>query len=366
MNVCHLLPSLAPGGAERMSLRLVENSSSDVSYSICYFGSDYEDAHYLRGDFESAGATVHHCGSGFIYRPRGLLSLLSFLRTNDVDVLHNHLIQVHPMGRVIGRLGGIDAVVSTHHGVLEKYNSALQSVEEYTRWLDDVTVAYADGVTEEFTDQWEVVYNGINVAEYRDRIESAAGADIRTQLGVGKDEHLFLNVSRYVRQKSQMTAVKAMSQLRDRRSDIHLALVGHGPEEDRLREKATELGVDDRVNVTGQVPAVEPYYAAADAFVLTYAPYINDWGIVALEAMTGSLPIVATATEHMSQVVKEGITGFQVPPQEPGELADAIDRISTDVRLERFGDAGFELVIKNFDINDTVEQYESIYRRVSG
>lgn len=363
-KVCQLIPTLSPGGAETMVLRLVENASTSVSHTVCYFDGKPDNAHHLVEKFEAAGADVHFCESSILYDPRGLYQLYSILRKGEFDVVHNHLIHTHPIGRVVGKLAQVDTVVSTHHGVINKYGRHFQILERATRWLDNTTVAYSDGVKNPLPNSWKVIYNGINVKEFRQKVQGVTSEeviDLREKHDINHDDHLFLNISRYVPEKSQQTAINAFKNVLTERDDVHLVLVGYGPLEEDYQSLVTELGISDRVTVTGQVPSVIPYYAAADVFVFTYSPLIKDWGIVSLEAMAASLPIIATETQNMSTVVKDGRTGYLVPLQDPPAMATAILNLCDSAEQKRLGDRGYQFVKESFDISNTVKEYEKTY-----
>lgn len=364
IKVCHLLSTLNPGGAEYVTLRLIKNSSKNISHSVCYFQGSRDQAHYLYDEFEEAGANVHYCKSRILYDPRGLYKLLTVALEEEFDVIHNHVILTHPIGRIIGKISRVDTIISNHDGVITKYRPHFRILERITRWCDDTTVAYSDGVKESYSDQWTIIYNGIDVAEFRlelSQIDDKVKNDIRNQLGISQDDHLFLNIARYVDQKSQKTAIRAFKEVASKRKDAHLVLVGYGPLEENLRALANDLCISNSVTVTGRVTDLKPYYATADTFVLTYAPYIRDWGIVSLEAMAAGLPIVATRTENMNMIVKEGQTGYLVEPDNHVEMADAIVQLCDSGRQEEFGSAGLNMVKESFDIKKTVEQYEKLY-----
>lgn len=365
VSVCHLLPTLNPGGAEYVTLRLIQNSSSNISHTVCYFQGTRDRAHHLYDDFERAGADVHYCPSRILYDPRGLYRLLSIVVENDFDVIHNHLIHTHPIGRIIGKIGRVDNIISNHDGVINKYGYHFQLLERITRWCDDTTVAYSDGVKDSYSDQWDIIYNGIDVAEFRSNVLQTSRDErdaIRNCHNICKNDYLFLNVARYVEQKSQKTAIQAFNHVCSQRDDVHLLLVGYGPLEEKLRALAEDLGITDHVSVTGPVSDLDPYYAIADAFVLTYAPYIEDWGIVSLEAMAAGLPIIATRTENMDMVVQDGKTGYIVSPEDTRQMAEAILQLCNTETRNDFGRSGLRLVSESFDISYTVEKYEELYR----
>lgn len=149
--------------------------------------------------------------------------------------------------------------------------------------------------------------------------------------GVGKPRVLF--VGRLAPQKGVGTLVAAAGLLEDPSAQV--LLVGDGPERKALEREPKRIGVGDRVHFVGflaheRLPAV---LAHADLLVL---PSIyEELGPVLLEAMQAGLPIVASKTGGIPDVIEDGVNGLLVPPGNPGALARAIDRLLADRDLAR-------------------------------
>jgi hypothetical protein len=113
MKICFLINQLAPGGAPTLLLNIVTHTDADanIDYTVCFIEGDDT----LVSDFENAGARVVDFGAAFKFDPRALTRLARFFRREEFDVLHAHLIYSHTLGRVFGRLGGIETIVSTQH-----------------------------------------------------------------------------------------------------------------------------------------------------------------------------------------------------------------------------------------------------------
>ena len=151
-----------------------------------------------------------------------------------------------------------------------------------------------------------------------------------------------LSVARQYRRKDTPTLLEAFARLRQSHPAVRLRIVGGGPELPRLRARARELGLGERVTFLGEVPdggAVRREYLAADLFCL---PSLQEgFGIVFLEAMAAGLPIVAARTAAVPEVVPGGEAGLLVPPRDPAALAAALARLLDDEALRRrLGEAG--------------------------
>ncbi len=101
------------------------------------------------------------------------------------------------------------------------------------------------------------------------------------------------------------------------RGRYELEIVGTGPDEPRLQELATQLGVSREVIFTGSVDrgAIAGRYRDADIFTL--ASWEEAFGNVFAEALASGLPIVGSTVGGIPELVEHGKNGFLVPPREP-------------------------------------------------
>lgn len=366
MDVCHVINQLAPGGAPTLIRDIVEaTQDDDVNYTLCYLEGDDS----LVGELRELGVEVHGFGGGMKFDPRVCYRMFRFFRRRKFDIVHAHLPYSQTLTRLVTVGAGHGAIVSTQHNVSDNYHPVTRATERLTRSIDDVTVSVSTGVETSFgTDRGHIypdigddsttIYNGIDVESFHDRVSAADTALVHDRYDVPEDELLVLNVARYTPAKGQLDLVDAVS-LVD--ADVHLVLVGWGPLEEDLRERAAERNVSDRVTITGRVPDVEPFYRAADVFSLP--SHREGFGIVLIEAMAAQLPVVATDIRGVREVVEEGETGVLVPVSDPAAIATAIDTFGDEALREAYGRNGFDRVAERFDIRETASSYLALYRR---
>jgi len=127
-----------------------------------------------------------------------------------------------------------------------------------------------------------------------------------------------------------------------------------------LRERCTELGLDDVVTFAGfqeDVPA-----ALRDLDVLVCASHVEPFGRSLIEAMSCELPVVATRVGGIPEVVEDGVTGYLVAPGSGEELAGAVGKVLDDAELlRRMGSAGRERAHRLFGVDVHVERMLEIY-----
>jgi glycosyltransferase involved in cell wall biosynthesis len=124
-------------------------------------------------------------------------------------------------------------------------------------------------------------------------------------------------------------------------ADANLRIVGAGPQRDHLEHLARDLRIADRVDFLGHLPfaALVAEYRNATVFALPTEQ--EGFGIVFLEAMASSLPVIATRVAAVPEVVSDGVTGLLVDPGDEAMLAQRLETLLGDAALrDRLGSAG--------------------------
>lgn len=193
----------------------------------------------------------------------------------------------------------------------------------------------------------------------------------RRQLGIPEHEFVVLQLGRLVPRKGIDNVIAAVGLLPPGRP-VRLLVVGgesadpedgRTPEILRLRTLAAAHDVADRVTFVGhrQREQLRLYYAAADVFVTT--PWYEPFGITPLEAMGCGLPVIGSAVGGIQHTVREGITGFLVPPKNPQALARRLQLLRTSAQLATsLGQAGLLRARQSFTWERVVDQLLPIYR----
>ncbi len=156
----------------------------------------------------------------------------------------------------------------------------------------------------------------------------------RAALGLDPDERVLLQLGRMVPRKGVDDVIRALARLRGEHGVAARLLVVGGesrepdpektPEIGRLMAVARAEGVADVVTFAGSRDRHElrDCYAAADVFVTT--PWYEPFGITPVEAMACGVPVVGSAVGGIKTTVRDGETGFLVPPRDPAALADRL------------------------------------------
>jgi glycosyltransferase involved in cell wall biosynthesis len=194
------------------------------------------------------------------------------------------------------------------------------------------------------------------------------GAALRASLGVRPDEHVVGLVSSLVAHEGIGTLLEAVKILRDRGVKARALIVGDGPERTALQRQAAALGID--AIFTGRVPSarVRDYHAVLDVFVVPRTPDRVCQLVTPLkpvEAMASGLPVVVSAVNALSEIVRDRETGLLFPPLDAGALADQLQLLIDSQELRtKLGASARDWVARDRTWAHNAVRYREAYQRL--
>lgn len=195
---------------------------------------------------------------------------------------------------------------------------------------------------------------GIDLKRFapRDRFE------VRRQLGLVEQGAIVGIVATLRSWKGHRYLLEAFGGVSD--SDVRLVIVGDGPGRDNLHRQAEELGIADRVIMTGNQRDVAPWLSALDVFALP--SYANEGVPQALmQAQASGLPVISTPVGAIPEIVVDGLTGLLVPPRDVNALRDALERLLGDSELRgRLGAAGLTQARERYSDEVMINRMEAV------
>jgi glycosyltransferase involved in cell wall biosynthesis len=148
---------------------------------------------------------------------------------------------------------------------------------------------------------------------------------------------------------------------------LSLLIVGEGTEEETLKDLCISLDIGGSVRFTGFVgnERIPELLNRMDILVL---PSISEsFGVAAVEAAACGLPVIASDTGGLPEVVVDGETGFLVPPEKPQAIAQKAVLLIKDAEMRsRMGAAGRKFVEENYVWQKNAGEMEKLYRSVVG
>jgi glycosyltransferase involved in cell wall biosynthesis len=302
------------------------------------------------------------------FNPEHIPMLRSYTRDRGIDIVHAHGYRADVLAYIATRGLRRVRLVTTHHGWIRNSRKqrvlARMAILLSTRF-DGVEVV-STGLLDELprslrtSSRVAVVRNAIVLEDYR---RQGTRDIVRRRLGLSNNETLLAAVGRLSAEKGCLDLIEALRMVVDRLPTAHLVLVGEGPLEAEIRRHVERLELTDNVHFAGFQRDVRPFYEASD--IVISPSHTEGLSNIVLEAMTMSLPVVATAVGGTPEIIDSEESGVLVRPQSPAELADAIVRVAQDQSLrEKIVAGGLERVRARFSFQARMAAEQEFYVRV--
>jgi len=319
--------------------------------------------------------------------------MLNYLKKSDCDLLH-----CHSMGRIAQQTKkaakslGIPYVLSLHG---TQVISDMQKIElkelcegsfDYSFLLDLYVrnknyLQYAHGIichskeqaqllSRRFPDKLvEFIPNGVNPEKFHP--DQEAGAAFKREFAISEDKKVLLCVSRFGYMKNQRLLLKLMNELKSDEEKVHLVLIGNISGQsylDKLNLEIKKFGLQSSVTVIPGLASTDPRlvaaYDASDFFIL---PSIKEpFGIVCLEAWASGVPVIASDTGGLSDLIQHRETGLLFEPNSLEDLIAKFRIMSKSASLrERVVKNAYLEVQNKYAWNIVVEKLKKFYQKVS-
>ena len=174
--------------------------------------------------------------------------------------------------------------------------------------------------------------------------EPIAQSSLRTELGLKSDDVVVICVAVMRAAKGHKQLIEALEPLMRTRPSVHLVVVGAGsPVFEQTQAHVEQLGLTQRIHLLGTRRDVPNLLAGADLFALPTRQEAS--GTVFVEAAASGLPTVATDVGGVSEMMRQGETGFLVQLDDHAALQEALQKLIDDPALRRaMGAAGRRMV----------------------
>jgi len=178
---------------------------------------------------------------------------------------------------------------------------------------------------------------------------------LRARFGVG-DAPLIVTIARLVPHKGQDVGLEVLASLGDAYRHVRYLIIGEGDDRPRLESRARELGIADQVIFTGPLSdaGIAEAYATSTVYLgmsrLDHAVNVEGYGLSFIEASASGIPVVAGDSGGTRSAVRDGVTGFVVPPRSVAEAAEAVRMLlGNPERAAAMGAAGRRAVETHYN-----------------
>jgi N-acetyl-alpha-D-glucosaminyl L-malate synthase BshA len=198
----------------------------------------------------------------------------------------------------------------------------------------------------------DVIYNFVDPAVFAPRRQG------RMRLA-GPDTKVLMHASNFRPVKNIPTVIQVFAEVR-KKVQSKLVMVGDGPEKAGAEQLARELGVHRDVLFLGNQDCMEELLPLADVFLLPSSS--ESFGLVALEAMSAEVPVIASNAGGLPEVVEHGFTGFlHDPGHVAGYVSSALKLLTHEPLRRTMGRRGRRVARERFTADEMVGRYIHVY-----
>ncbi|NOY74350.1 MAG: glycosyltransferase family 4 protein, partial [Kiritimatiellaeota bacterium] len=318
---------------------------------------------------------------------RAYRALRREIRGLELDIVHTHTSKAGVLGRFAAHAEGVPGIIHSTHGSIYEAGSGIEGVPDDTGffkrsllWSERAAGKRADFLTvlserERRSaaslslapeSRIKVVPNGIDVAGFA--VDASSRMEARKKMGLD-NEFVVVSVGRLSSEKGHLVLLDAFAKFAATAGrGVRLVIVGDGPEMERLKRLAAELAhvdcdisADEFGNVffAGYSRDIRGFLASADLFVLP--SLYEGFGIVLLEAMAAGVPVVASKTGGVPEIVADGVNGLLVEPGDPDALSEAMERLVGDDALGRELSDNAKREVEDYSIDKMLDGYFDLY-----
>ena len=321
MKIVQLIQTLGLGGleilVERISLAL-RDAGHDVHVVALTDGGLIADR------MTDAGIPFTLCDPPV----RGLFHikrLRDILLKVQPDVVHMHGLPAGTLGRTALVGTSIRTVYHLHTSVREAHHptASMRFREQMLSLRPGKIVTVSESVRQDYSQTFHIPPSRINVLSggVPDMAPQERAA-CRKRLELPEDAFAIAMVGSLTPVKRHVDAIRAMLEL----PEAILLLAGAGPLKSELETLVAELGLENRIRFLGKRDDIHTLYSAADLALMVSSPR-EGLGLALIEAQRAGLAAVATQIGGIPEVVKHGVNGLLVAPENPQAIEDSIRQL---------------------------------------
>ena len=357
MNVLHLDSGLAFRGGQQQVLQL--------ALGLARVGVEQQLVLRRGSVFEQRAAEANLSFTTLSFRSEGdlisALQLQTVIRRFQPQIVHAHDGRTLGLAALTWAMGTRSRIIAARRVAFPlrrnpltamKYRSVAQRIIAVSQYVRNLLVA--SGVEERRVD---VVYDGVDLNRVSQR------SDSRRALGVEGDACLIGSVGQFVAEKGHEFLIRAFAHVRQHIPHAMLVLMGDGELRGEYRTLIQQLGLEGKVLFQGFVPNLGTVLPALDLFVF---PSLHEGlGSSLLAAMACEVPICASRTGGIPEIIQDGLTGYLFNPGDVAAITQSVlEALKSPQRTCDLAKAAAKTAAQRFSVAHMVEATREVYANV--
>jgi glycosyltransferase involved in cell wall biosynthesis len=370
IRVAHLLHTMAYGGPETIILNWLGEFDAErfENHIVCFRNPGATEQAFV--DVATAAGHAVRYIPWTRRKPllRSARAMAKLVRELEIDVVHCYNTYAELVGVLVKWTTGVKIVTTLWvWGALGWKRRILQ-------WADRLALPFFDKVTAQSEDarrdtagpgmpaeKVALLISGFRADPVRLTAEERARG--RAELGASPDDFVLLNIARFWPEKAQDLLIEAFRTIHAERPEARLWLAGVGPEMERVRAMAAEMGLEPHVAFLGFRTDLPYVLALADLQV--HPSHAEGIPLALCSGMAAGIPIVATEVGGVPEIIHHYETGVLIPPGKAEAVSAAVLRLMADgATRQRIGANARQFILNEYSLEAAADRVEAVYEEL--
>jgi glycosyltransferase involved in cell wall biosynthesis len=365
IRVAVVVSHLTIGGAEQLLLELLRHINLELfDFQLVFL----REPGILGEEIQRLGFPVTTGIIRYKFDIAGVFRLARHLKDfrTDTVFLINHLNTLF-FGVLAAKLAGVRICINWQNETFHKYPfHPLTMLGRRVLHLGiDYVVAAAKGhgryiaVEEKIPfSKIRVIYNSVDPKRFQSRLNPI---EARRHLGIPPESPVVGIVAALRPDKAHQVFLKAAQKVVGQIPETHFLIIGDGPQMQFLVNLTKEMKLANQVHFLGFRRQLGDILTAVDINCLSSYPQQETLSVAAIEAMSAGIPIVCTDVGFMREIVIPNETGFLIPVDDPGALADKIIILLQNPVLRKHMSAeARKLAVEKLSVHQMAREFEQL------
>ncbi len=259
-----------------------------------------------------------------------------YLKREKFDIVFSQLFVADTIGRIASKLAGVPLIVTEIQNIIPTLPKWYTWIDHQLSKITDVCISTTQAVTDYGVNvvgfpREKIVLVPTNAVDHRRFLNPPDPQKFRHEFGLPSDAKIIVNIGRMVEQKGQIFLIRAMKEVIEREPKAYALVVGSGGLEENLKAEAEKLNLGDHLKFLGTRKDTPHLLMGSDVFA--FPSIYEGQGLILFESFFSKIPIVASDTGGIPDVIKHEETGLLSPPGDEHALAKNILRVLNDPTL---------------------------------
>jgi L-malate glycosyltransferase len=336
IKIAFLANDLGVGGVQRLVVDFARMFDKDKFHITVLTLLDTKDGEFYKSEL-GEHASYYAMKMKNPWQFSGWLAVYRFFKKEKPDIVFTQLFVADTIGRITAKLARVPLIVTEIQNVIPGLPKRYILIDRLLAKITDICVSTAQAVT-------DYARNVIHFPERKMRIVLTNAVDhyrfqtppdrktFRNEFSLSENAKVIVTIGRLVEQKGHIHLIRALPDVIKEIPNAYVLMVGDGYLKEKLEEETKRLELEDRVLFLGFRKDTPQLLMGSDVFA--FPSVWEGQGLILFEAFFSKIPIVASNTGGIPEVVIHEETGLLAPPGEPQELAKALIRMLKDDSLQ--------------------------------